>query len=187
MGIEKGHVSQLQQLRKRLSPEIARIACERVTSTGIRAAGTFILGGVGETQADVIDTIEFAVSLPLDYAHFNPLAIYPGTALFNQAFPTERSDRWLHLCLNEDLAPLGDILYRSTELPLEVILEKVQDAYRAFYTEERLSRVLTRLPRDEHENTNMSYRLLAEDRARSWTDRSDLSAPNLPADPGIPC
>ena len=44
MGIEKGQVAALAALRKRLTPEIAQIATNRVVNAGIRAAGTFILG-----------------------------------------------------------------------------------------------------------------------------------------------
>lgn len=50
MGIEKGHVAALTAIRKRLTPETAQIATERVVQAGIRAAGTFILGGPGRAQ-----------------------------------------------------------------------------------------------------------------------------------------
>ena len=38
MGIEKAHVTQLRLLKKRLTPDIAREACERVKAAGLRAA-----------------------------------------------------------------------------------------------------------------------------------------------------
>src|SRR5688500_15660401 len=66
MGIEKGQASQLNLLRKRLAPDVAADACQKVSSAGIRAAGTFIIGGAGEKLEDLTTTVDFAVSLDLD-------------------------------------------------------------------------------------------------------------------------
>ena len=181
MGIEKGHDAQLLQLRKRLSTDVAREASERINALGLRAAGTFIIGGIDETPEMVDETIDFAVSLPLDYAQFNPLAVYPGTHLFKQAFPDQPVDDWLTLCLNDELAPFGDILFRNAALSLELILDSVERGYREFYTDRRLARVLDKLPPSERDAASRSYGVLLEDRARSWSsarrshsDRDDV-------------
>ena len=166
MGIEKGHVVALDRLRKRLSPDIAREACEKVAALGLRVAGTFIIGGPDETPEDIENTIEFAISLPLDFAQFNPMAVYPGTQLFKQRFGDV--SEWLHLCLDPDLAPLGDILWSSDETPLAVILEAVRDAYSRFYTSKRLERTSARLPENERSSVIHTYDVLLNDRARSW-------------------
>lgn len=171
MGIEKGHVAQLAQIRKRLSPDVARSACERVSAAGIRAAGTFIVGGVGESENEVRETIEFALSLPLVYAHFNPLAVYPGTQLFREVFPELPANRWLHLCLDDSIAPMGDILWRSKELPIEVSLKAVSEAYRQFYSADRLAWALGKAPSSEHEFIRSSYATLASERSHSWEQR----------------
>lgn len=165
MGIEKGHVAALDAIRKRLTPEIARNATERLVQAGIRVAGTFILGGPGETREDIELTVAFATSLDLDLAHFNPLALYPGTALYEQAFP--EAD-WLGLCLDDELAPFGDILWRSPELPIEAILESVKVAYEQFYTPERLARVTGRLPESERGAVSEAYARLRTERPHSW-------------------
>ena len=72
MGIEKGHSAALHQMRKRLTPEIPREAVERLNAAGIRAAGTFIIGGIGEVPADASAVGDYAASLALDFAQFNP-------------------------------------------------------------------------------------------------------------------
>jgi radical SAM superfamily enzyme YgiQ (UPF0313 family) len=169
MGIEKGHVRNLEKIRKRLTPDIARDACSRLDSAGVRSAGTFILGGHGETLEDVLETIHFAVTLPLTFAHFNPLALYPGTQLFTETYGDLPADSWLRFCLDPDLAPRGDILWRSNDLPLPLILERIAEAYRLFYAEHRLVKVL--LANREPAARNMitaAYGLLREDRALSW-------------------
>jgi hypothetical protein len=187
MGIEKAHVAQLQQLRKRLSPEVAREACERIASTKMRAAGTFIAGGPNETKDDIEATIDFAISLPLDFAHFNPMAIYPGTALFHQVYGASASGSWLDLCLNREIAPQGDILWSSSQMSLDYIMGCIKAAYTRFYTHERLKCVLERQEELEWESISTSYEILAQDRARSWTDKSPASQSANPAGELISC
>jgi hypothetical protein len=167
MGIEKGHVAGLAAMRKRLTPETAQIATERVVEAGIRAAGTFILGGAGEGHEELEATVAFAESLDLDFAHFNPLALYPGTPLFAEQFP-DRGDKWLQLCTNPDLAPFGDVLWRSEVLSLSDVLSKVEDAYSRFYDGRRLTRVLSRVPPRERDSVTASYARLRSERPASW-------------------
>ena len=186
MGIEKAHTSQLALLEKRLTPDVAREACERLSSSGIRGAGTFILGGVEESPRILEETVEFALSLPLDFAHFNPLAVYPGTALYEQVFPRQTPDSWLFSCLDAELAPRGDILWRSRELPLKLILESIRIAYGSFYTTERLSSLLTKVPPAEAGTVQASYRTLARDRGLSWSAAVTGSLPSGSALPAVP-
>jgi len=166
MGIEKGHLAQLKQFRKRLLPEQARDSVDRLVSTGIRAAGTFIVGGAGETMEDIDQTIKFACSLNLDFAHFNPLAVYPGTQLFSETFG--HAAEWLPLCLDDKISPMGDILWRSADMPLSAILDSVAQGYRDFYTTARLSGALARAPRSERAELTESYEVLAVRRPHSW-------------------
>jgi radical SAM superfamily enzyme YgiQ (UPF0313 family) len=174
MGIEKAHTVQLQRLRKRLSPDIAREAVDIIAATNMRAAGTFILGGPGETRDDIEATIDFAVSMPLDFAHFNPMALYPGTFLFEQVFGPSASASWLELCLDREIAPKGDILWSDSEIRLDYIIESIKNGYSRFYTNGRLERVLTKHDDSESEGIRMSYEILARDRADSWTSGSPL-------------
>jgi anaerobic magnesium-protoporphyrin IX monomethyl ester cyclase len=168
MGIEKGHVAALAAIRKRLTPEIAQNATERLVQAGIRAAGTFILGGPGETREDIDLTVAFATSLDLDFAHFNPLALYPGTTMFDEIYP---GANWLELCLDQALAPFGDILWRSPALPLPAILDGVQVAYTDFYSDARLARVVARLPESERSAVSDAYVRLRTERGHSWDAR----------------
>lgn len=165
MGIEKATVASLQSFRKNLTPDVAQLASERLVQAGIRAAGTFIIGGVMETEENIGETVEFALGLPLDFAQFNPLAVYPGTELFSRVF----ADRdWLDLCLSEEWAPWGDILWRSDDVPLAMILQTVQDAYQAFYSPERLQDALKRTPDDQQDTLRRSYVALRTERPASW-------------------
>jgi hypothetical protein len=165
MGIEKGQASAMDAIRKRLTPDIAESAVDRVVQSGIRAAGTFILGGPDEGPEDLEATIDFATGLDLDFAHFNPLALYPGTSLFDQVYP---GADWLELCRDVDLAPFGDILWRSQELPLERVIEAVDSAYDRFYATSRLVNVARRALEGERDAIAAAYERLRLERAGSW-------------------
>jgi radical SAM superfamily enzyme YgiQ (UPF0313 family) len=187
MGIEKAQTGQLQRLRKRLSPEVAREACQRIASTSMRAAATFILGGPGETNEDLDLTVDFALSLPLDFAHFNPLALYPGTTLFEEQFGPTASADWLSTCLDLGLAPLGDILWRSHDLPLDTITDAIAGAYRRFYSPPRLNRLLAKLPKGEHIAVALAYEVLATERARSWVGRNGTDSSSIEEGAPVAC
>src|SRR6266496_888690 len=175
MGIEKGHKAQLDLMRKLLTPETAAAACSRVRSAGIRAAGTFILGGIDEVPDDLHSTVEFACELDLDFAQFNPLAVYPGTLLFQQLYP--ETENWLSLCLDSALAPFGDILWRSADVPIEEIARALHFAYESFYSDSRLERAVERSPLDEHQMIRESYWRLRNSRALSWTGLATAEVP----------
>lgn len=75
------------------------------------------------------------------------------------------SSQVLPLCLNESLAPRGDLLWRSLDVTLQLIHDATVIAYEQFYTPERLLKVLSRLPLNEHEAIKQGYALLASSRA----------------------
>jgi anaerobic magnesium-protoporphyrin IX monomethyl ester cyclase len=178
MGIEKGHSAGLDALRKRLTPEVASFACSRLREFGIRSVGTFIIGGPGErTHADLRTTIEFACSLDLDFAHFNPMAVYPGTALFEQLYPTHPA--WLELCLSPDLAPFGDLLWQTEEIKLSDVLAVVDAGYREFYTDQRLNRATRTANAAERAGIRAAYEQLRTERSSSW--RRAASPEEVPA------
>jgi len=170
LGIEKGQSQHLDRLRKRLSPEVARDAVNRVAETVIRVAGTFIVGGPDESADDLDSTIDFATSLPLDYAQFNPLAIYPGTRLYDEVYGAERAHDWLDMCLDSDVAPRGDILWQSRSQPLSAIIAVIAEGYHRFYDGLRLRRLLSKVPAVERSIIEQAYDTLSRDRACSWSN-----------------
>ena len=44
----------------------------------------FILGTPGETEESLRETLDFALKMKLDYAHFNKFVPYPGTELYER-------------------------------------------------------------------------------------------------------
>lgn len=96
----------------------------------ISVSATFILGGENETAQDVKQLIEKSKTLQLDFAHYNPLFLYPGTPLYNDVFSDNR--KWAQLIL-EDTLDWGEIVYETSQLSREKLIELVDYAYSQFY------------------------------------------------------
>mgnify|MGYP001110584708 CR=1 FL=1 len=86
LGFESGSPSMLSALNKRFSLEDVRQAADHLARAGIKRAGFLLLGGPGETQDTVRQSLDFADSLELDALKITVgIRIYPGTLLARQA------------------------------------------------------------------------------------------------------
>lgn len=130
VGIEKISQSGLAFLGKEGNLTGLKEKVQIVKKIGIKVSATFILGGEGECEDDIIKLIEYAKKLSLEFAHFNPLFIYPGTPLYNKVFKTE--SEWAEVILNDGL-PWGEIVYENEHLDKEHLLRLIDYAYAEFY------------------------------------------------------
>jgi anaerobic magnesium-protoporphyrin IX monomethyl ester cyclase len=96
IGIEKTTNDHLLEINKNLLISEVVEACTKTKkfAPNIVLAGTFILGGVSETVESINSSIDFACKLPLDFAHFSPLQVYPETEIFHTAFPELKSEEF---------------------------------------------------------------------------------------------
>lgn len=135
MGIEKATTSGLKGLNKHITRNEIVTACRhmRATVPEIRVAGTFILGGWGESENDVEVVIEFAKSLELDFAHFCPLEVYPGTSLFSETRNGGGATGWAYNVLEDSNNYWGEMLYETERLSGRRLLELTRRAYQEFY------------------------------------------------------
>jgi len=98
-GIESGDQEILDKAQKGIRLEQSRRAVEAAKAAGMVVDGNFILGLPYETEETVRRTIDFACSLPLDYASFFLLVPYPGSRVLEMArngkgYLRLLSDRW---------------------------------------------------------------------------------------------
>ncbi len=94
-GIESGNAKQLQLLRKTCDKERIRKIVNETKKSGISAFGYFLIGSPEETSLTAKDTLNFAKSLPLDFAIFNALTPFPKTALYEEYYlPYVDKDFW---------------------------------------------------------------------------------------------
>lgn len=82
-GIESGVQKNLDTLKKGTTLEQIRKAVTDTADVGIEAYGTFMFGIPGETFEEGLRTIDFACSIPLDYAVFVNLTPLPGTEVYD--------------------------------------------------------------------------------------------------------
>jgi radical SAM superfamily enzyme YgiQ (UPF0313 family) len=85
LGVESSSPEILDKHRKGYGPELVRECFELAESEGLHTAATFILGLPEETPESIQATIDFACSLPADYASFNVAVPRAGTRLREDA------------------------------------------------------------------------------------------------------
>ena len=83
-GIESGNDSVLNLMKKKITLDRARKAVYAAHEAGLSTGAFFILCYPGETDDTVLETLRFAVSLPLDYLSFTMPYPLPGTALYER-------------------------------------------------------------------------------------------------------
>jgi radical SAM superfamily enzyme YgiQ (UPF0313 family) len=82
LGFESGARAVLQAMNKRFLPGEVREISDRLARHGIRRLGFLLLGGPGETQESVAESVAFAESLRLDQLRVTVgIRIYPETPL----------------------------------------------------------------------------------------------------------
>lgn len=83
-GFEMGSEEVLNSINKKTKLNDAVRAVNLTKSQGIEIIGFFMLGAPEENIKSINKTINFAKSLNIDFAKFNILVPYPGTALFDE-------------------------------------------------------------------------------------------------------
>ena len=93
-GIESGNDSILILMKKQITTKQVRRALLLCKRSGIKAGAFFIVGYPGETNKTVLETINFASSLPLDYLSFTMPYPIPGTPLYDRLNGERFSNEW---------------------------------------------------------------------------------------------
>lgn len=84
-GIESGVQRILDIMKKGITLSQARLAVCEAKKLGLQVVTHYMLGNLDETIQDIETTINFALSLPSDYASFGITIPYPGTDLYEAA------------------------------------------------------------------------------------------------------
>lgn len=128
-GLEFGTDKMLKKANKggRATVEIGRQAVIEAAQAGLVVDGHFIMGYPEETLADIEETIKFAVSLPLTFAHFYAATPFPGSVLYDKIKADFHSaDLWNRI--SQDQYVLTNPGYTKKELR-----QKIGRAYKKFY------------------------------------------------------
>lgn len=94
-GIESGNVEVLRKLKKKTNIAEIRKIVNLTSKARISTFGYFLIGSPGDTDKRIRETIDFAKTLPLDFAIFNSLTPFPKTSLYeNYYLPLAEHDFW---------------------------------------------------------------------------------------------
>jgi anaerobic magnesium-protoporphyrin IX monomethyl ester cyclase len=93
-GIESGDEGVLKQMRKGITPAQARESVEACVGAGIKAAGFFMVGYLGETPDSLARTIRFSSHLPLDYVSYTIAYPLPGTKFHEKVHSRRAVGEW---------------------------------------------------------------------------------------------
>jgi anaerobic magnesium-protoporphyrin IX monomethyl ester cyclase len=94
LGIESSSEETLNSLGKNSKASDVTRAVEILRQNGIESYGSYIIGNLNETAADVEKTIDMAVRLNTNIAQFTILTPYPGTKLYEQIKDRIFCRRW---------------------------------------------------------------------------------------------
>ncbi|MBF0289800.1 MAG: radical SAM protein [SAR324 cluster bacterium] len=83
LGIESANQRILDMVKKRLNQKIVKDMVQEVVDAGIEAWGFFMVGFPGETREEILNTINFGLTLPLTRAQFTKTTPLPGTEMYD--------------------------------------------------------------------------------------------------------
>ncbi len=84
IGAESGVQRNLNTLRKGITLDQIRGAVKAAKKAGLRVSTPFLFGIPGQTYADALASIDFAIELAPDLANFHALTPFPGTPLYER-------------------------------------------------------------------------------------------------------
>jgi anaerobic magnesium-protoporphyrin IX monomethyl ester cyclase len=133
IGIETGSTRTLKAMNKSLNFDKVRENIKLIRQYDFRIKGFFMIGYPGETQKDIMDTIQFAKSLDLDQAFFSIYIPLPGTIEFqsleSKGIINIDSCNWENYYTGKFSLPP----YIPDGMTSEELLKMVSIAYRSFY------------------------------------------------------
>lgn len=93
-GLESGNAEVLKGINKNTTLEEGEQAVRYAKEAGMKVIGYFMLGCPGETWQTIADTVDYAISLKLDYSQVSIATALPGSELY-EYLPSANS-----YCLN---------------------------------------------------------------------------------------
>ena len=132
-GIESGNPEIQVIIKKFLDLNRVKHAVRVTKDLGMDTLGYFMIGSPSETREQMEQTIEFAISVGVDYAHISIHTPFPATESYRMGFDRGlySSDFWKEFALNpkpDFVPPVWDEILSRDEL-----IEMMNRFYRRFY------------------------------------------------------
>lgn len=129
-GLESADERMLKLLKKGATLKENINAVTWAKQAGLNVRADFIVGTPGETEESLKKTLDFAVSMKLDYAHFNKFVPYPGTGLYRKLRNEGHS---FDFSLNSSITAHSDFMYIPETLTREYYMNFINYAHKEFY------------------------------------------------------
>jgi radical SAM superfamily enzyme YgiQ (UPF0313 family) len=81
IGIDSYNLFSLKEYKREVKREEIDAIITHANQLGMNICADFILGLESETEADIFNTIQYALKLPIDFASFNIAAPFPGSII----------------------------------------------------------------------------------------------------------
>jgi len=137
-GIESGVDALLKSVGKKNTADRSRQTIEWCRELGITTVGLFMIGMPGETPEQTRMTIDYACSLPLDFAKFAITVPFPGSELYVdmvKAGKLDRTDWHNYTTFNPDQAAI--VVASEVQSPTQ-LLASLREATFRFYMRPRV-------------------------------------------------
>jgi len=127
-GLESGSEQMLKLMKKNVTVEQNRAAVRWAKEAGLYVTGHFLLGFPGETKETAMQTIQFALEEPVDFAQFYCVVPFPGSKLFARAKKDGllTTDDW-------DKFEQNFCIITTPSLSAQELAQLRQEAYQKFY------------------------------------------------------
>ena len=132
LGIESANEKILADFGRKSNNEKIIQAFNLLEQAGVSTAGYFMLGFPGETATMVRKTIDFACSLPLDYAQFTAVFPAPGSPFFLELVEQGKMTD-VYLPYTQAPSKGFELPYYEDLLTKEKTADLCKQAYRSFY------------------------------------------------------
>ncbi|MCE5327944.1 MAG: B12-binding domain-containing radical SAM protein [Planctomycetaceae bacterium] len=135
-GIESSDREILKAMNKDISPERVREMVSYSHKLGFNVLGFFLFGFPGETARTIEDTIDFSLTLALDYAQFTVLVPFPDTQVYDYYRQHGLEDYWADYTVDPTRERKIELI--GTEVTRDQASEYLGKAYRRFYFRPRV-------------------------------------------------
>ncbi len=125
-GVESGNQDVLDFYNKKTTLQQIRKAIDLARKMDFFIAAGFILGAPIETKKHIENTINFACSLPVDFANFTPLTYLRGSQLWSEAVENKKISQHEH-------AVLADLNHNLGNFTKEELMDYLIEAFDTFY------------------------------------------------------
>jgi anaerobic magnesium-protoporphyrin IX monomethyl ester cyclase len=128
LGVENSHPATLEQFKKGITPEDAKIAVKLLKENGIFAHAMIIIGNRNDTHQTIVKLKEFANELDPDFVMFGILTPFPGTEIYKEAKQNGWivDNNWSHYDMIHAIMP-------TETLSVKEVQEELYGCYRDFY------------------------------------------------------